>query len=81
MAKRHKPMKFYTLQLNAEDIDHLRWVLSNDADMQQDRMDDPPEKGQKPEAMLEDWVIFRDMKSQALKIIQMIDKVYKPRRK
>ena len=81
MTKKKPLMKFYTLKLNEEDIDHLRWVLEGEAEMQQSLMDSPPEKGRTVEQGLEDWVIARDLKVQALKIIQMIDKVYKPRRK
>lgn len=81
MAKKKPLMKFYTLKLNEEDIDHLRWVLEGEADMQQHLMDSPPEKGKTVEQVLEDWVLARDLKVQALKIIQMIDKVYKHRRK
>jgi hypothetical protein len=81
MAKRSKAMKFYELRLNADDIDHLRYVLDREADMQQYLMDSPATKGQTTDEMLEDWVVARDMKVYALKIIQMIDKVYKPRRK
>lgn len=74
-AKRKVFMKFYDLRLNEEDLDHLRFVLRMECDMQQDLMKGENLKGASPDAILEDWVIARDMYAQALKIIQMIDKV------
>jgi hypothetical protein len=82
MAKKKKTKKklesgmvFHALTLNEQDLRHLRWVLTNEADYQQYLMDSPPSKGQSPEEMLEDWVIARDFMAEALKIVQMIDKV------
>lgn len=82
MAKKTKTKKklesgmvFHTLTLNEQDLRHLRWVLTNEADYQQYLMDSPPSKGQSPEEMLEDWVIARDFMAEAMKIVQMIDKV------
>lgn len=68
-------MVFHTLTLNEQDLRHLRWVLSNDAEYQQYLMDSPPTKGQSPEETLEDWVVARDFMTDSLKIVQMIDKV------
>lgn len=68
-------MVFHTLTLNEQDLRHLRWVLTNDADYQQFLMDSPPTKGQSPEEKLEDWVIARDFMADSLKVVQMIDKV------
>lgn len=68
-------MVFHTLTLNEQDLRHLRWVLSNDAEYQQYLMDSPPTKGQSPEETLEDWVIARDFMTDSLKVVQMIDKV------
>jgi hypothetical protein len=76
-AKRKAWMKFYDLRLNDEDISHLRWLLQNEAEWQQHLMDSPPTKGQTPDEKLEDWVVARDMKTYAMRIVQMIDKVYK----
>ena len=69
-------MVFHTLTLNAQDLRHLRWVLSDHVEDQQHLMNSPPTKGQTPEEMLEDWVIARDFMADSMKIIQMIDKVY-----
>lgn len=75
-AKKQKPwMEFYNLRLNEEDLAHLRWVLNCECDMQQQMMDSPPAKGTSRDQALEDWVIARDMKVFAMRIIQMIDKV------
>lgn len=80
--KKHKPlMKFYNLRLNEHDLSHLRYVLQQDVDFQQDMMDSPPEKGTSADEQLEAWVIARDIKSWSLQIIQMIDRVHKPRKK
>lgn len=68
-------MVFHTLTLNEQDLRHLRWVLSNDAEYQQYLMDSQPTKGQSPEEKLEDWVIARDFMTDSLKVVQMIDKV------
>ena len=68
-------MVFHSLTLNEQDLDHLRWVLTDYAQWQQDLMDAPPTKGQTPEEQLEDWVISRDLMVDAMKIVQMIDKV------
>ena len=68
-------MVFHSLTLNEQDLDHLRWVLSEYAQWQKDLMDAPPTQGQTPEERLEDWVICRDFMVDALKIVQMIDKV------
>jgi hypothetical protein len=68
-------MVFHTLTLNEQDLRHLRWVLSEFAADQQHFMHAPPTKGQTPEEKLEDWVIARDFMVDALKIVQMIDKV------
>jgi hypothetical protein len=76
-AKRKAWMKLYDLRLNDEDISHLRWLLQNEAEWQQHLMDSPPTKGQTPDEKLEDWVVARDMKTYAMRIVQMIDKVYK----
>ena len=69
-------MVFHNLTLNEQDLRHLRWVLSDDVEMQQHLMNSPPTKGQSPEEMLEDWVIARDLMADSMKIIQMIDKVF-----
>ena len=68
-------MVFHTLTLNEQDLRYLRWVLVDHADYQQYLMNAPPTKGQTPEEKLEDWVIARDFMADALKIVQMIDKV------
>ena len=68
-------MVFHSLTLNEQDLDHLRWVLTEYAQWQQDLMDAPPYPGQTPEEQLEDWVISRDLMVDAMKIVQMIDKV------
>jgi hypothetical protein len=68
-------MQFYELRLNVQDMQHLRWVLSNEAEMQQSFMDMPPSEGQSPDEALEDWVIARDFKCHALRLIQSIDNV------
>ena len=68
-------MVFHTLALNEQDLSHLRYVLVTYAEWQKDIMDMPPTKGQTPEEMLEDWVIARDFMADALKVVQMIDKV------
>lgn len=68
-------MVFRSLTLNEQDLRHLRWVLTQDADNQKWLMDSPPTKGQSPEETLEDWVIARDFMTDSLKIVQMIDKV------
>jgi hypothetical protein len=68
-------MVFHTLTLNEQDLRHLRWVLSNDAEYQQYLMDSTPTKGRSPEEKLEDWVIARDFMADSLKIVQMIDRV------
>jgi hypothetical protein len=68
-------MVFHTLTLNEQDLRHLRWVLKNDADYQQYLMDSHFPQGESPEERLEDWVIARDFMVDALKIVQMIDKV------
>lgn len=78
--KREPLMKFYDLRLNAEDIDHLRWMLEMDCKFQEDCMKSPNPSSKTPEAKLEDWVIARDMMAQSLKVIQMIDRVYKPKK-
>lgn len=74
-------MKFYDLRLNDEDIEHLRFVLECECDMQQDLMKSPSTKPQTAEEKLQDWVIARDMYAQSLKVLQMIDKVHPKRRK
>lgn len=80
--KKRKPlMKFYNLRLNEHDLLHLKYALQHNADWQQDMMDSPPEKGTSADEQLEDWVIARDIKSWSLQIIQMIDRVYKPKGK
>jgi hypothetical protein len=82
MAKRKSKKKlesgmvFHNLTLNEQDLRHLRWVLSDDVEMQQHLMNSPPTKGQSPEEMLEDWVIARDLMADSMKIIQMIDRVF-----
>ena len=68
-------MVFHTLTLNEQDLRHLRWVLTTDAEYQQYLMDSPPAKGQSPEEMLEDWLVSRDFMADSLKVVQMIDKV------
>ena len=68
-------MVFHTLTLNEQDLRHLRWVVSDYADVQRSFMNTPPTKGQTPEEMLEDWVIARDFMVDSMKIVQMIDKV------
>lgn len=68
-------MVFHALKLNAQDLQHLRWVLEDHVETQQYLMDSPAIKGQSPEEMLEDWVIARDFMADSLKIMQMIDKV------
>jgi len=78
--KREPVMEFYNLRLNQQDLEHLRFVLEGEVDMQSDLMNDPPKSKSVDEA-LEHWVISRDMMCFALRIIQMIDKVYPPRRK
>lgn len=80
--KKRKPMmKFYTLRLNDRDIDHLRWILQMDVEMHQHCMDNPSPEKQTPEEKLEDWVVSRDLMADSMKVIQMIDRIYKPRRK
>jgi len=78
--KREPVMEFYNLRLNQQDLEHLRFVLEGEVEMQSDLMNDPPKSKSVDEA-LEHWVISRDMKCFALRIIQMIDKVHPPRRK
>jgi hypothetical protein len=68
-------MVFHTMTLNEQDLRYLRWVLVDHAEDQRHFMNAPPTKGQTPEEMLEDWVIARDFMVDALKIVQMIDKV------
>lgn len=86
MAKKKKPrkgaamvVKFYDLRLTREDIDHLRWVLEMDCKFQEDCMKAPHPSSATPEEKLQDWVIARDGLVQSMKVIQMIDRVYKPR--
>jgi hypothetical protein len=69
-------MVFHNLTLNEQDLQHLRWVLSCDVEMQQHLMNSPPTTGQSPEEILEDWVIARDLMADSMKIIQMIDKLF-----
>jgi hypothetical protein len=82
MAKKKRKKKlasgmvFHTLTLNAQDMRHLRWVLTDHIEDQQHLMNSPLTKGQTPEEMLEDWVIARDFMVDSMKIIQMIDKVF-----
>ena len=78
--KREPVMEFYNLRLNQQDLEHLRFVLEGEVAMQQDMMDNPA-TGLSADEALEHWVISRDMKCFALRIIQMIDKVHPPRRK
>lgn len=74
-AKRKVWMKFYDLRLNEEDLSYLRFVLEGDCEFHQDCMKATPARGATPDEILEDYVIARDMYAQALKIIQMIDRV------
>ena len=60
-------MVFHTLTLNEQDLEHLRWVLVTYAEWQKDIMEMPPTKGQA--------ILARDFMVDAMKIIQMIDKV------
>lgn len=69
-------MKFYNLKVNEEDINFLRFCVESERDMAKEWMDNPG-KGV-PEKVLEDWVIARDGYAQALKLLQLIDRVYKP---
>jgi len=68
-------MVFHTLTLNEQDLRYLRWVLVDHAEDQRYFMNAPPTKGQTPEEMLEDRVIALDFMVDALKIVQVIDKV------
>jgi hypothetical protein len=68
-------MVFHTLTLNEQDLQHLRWVLQGQVEMQQSFMDSPI-PGQTPEEMMEDWVIARDILADSLKILQIIDKEF-----
>jgi hypothetical protein len=81
-TKKRTPLvvKFYDLRLTLEDIDHLRWVLDMDCKFQEDCMKQPHPSSATPEEKLQDWVIARDGLVQSLKVIQMIDRVYKPKK-
>jgi hypothetical protein len=74
-------MVFHSLQLNEQDLRHLRWVLGDHVEDQQHLMNSPPAEGQSPEEMLEDWVIARDFMVDSMKILQMIDKTFPERKK
>lgn len=79
-AKKKPPvyrMKFYNLRINEEDINFLRFCVETQRDIDKEWMDSTC-KGT-PEQKLEDWVIARDSYAQAIKLMQLIDRVYKPR--
>jgi hypothetical protein len=66
-------MTLYTLTLHEGDLRQLRWVLEDFMSDQQWIMDNPNAKAT-PDEKMEDWLIARDFKVDALKIIQAIDK-------
>lgn len=72
--KRQRVMQFYNLRLNVQDIDHLRYLLECECEMQQELMD-KPDQSKSVDERLEDWIVSRDMKCYALRVLQMIDKV------
>ena len=74
-AKRKVWMKFYDLRLNKDDLSYLRHVLSNECEWNTELMKTPHPSSATPEEKLEDFVIARDMYANALKVIQMIDRV------
>jgi len=73
--KRKAWMKFYDLRLNEQDLSYLRFVLGNEMEWQFQLMKTAQTEAATPDELLEDWVIARDMYADALKIVQMIDKV------
>jgi hypothetical protein len=72
-------MVFHSLTLNEQDLSHLRFLLKGDVEMQQSFMDSPMPR-QTPEEMMEDWVIARDLMADSLKILQIIDKEFPPKK-
>jgi hypothetical protein len=78
MAAKPRAERTYTLTLSECDIDHLHWVLEGEVEMQKDMMNTPDPKA-KPEEQLEGWAIGREFMLHAMRLKQIIEKVYKPR--
>jgi hypothetical protein len=73
--KRKVMMKFYNLRLTEYDLEHLRWTLSVDCEVQQDLMKSGHPASATADEKLEDFVTARDLYSMSHRVIQMIDRV------
>lgn len=79
-AAKPQAERTYTLTMSAGDLDHLCWVLEQEAEMQKEMMNTPDPKA-KPEKQLEDWAIGREFMLHAMRLKQIIELAYKPKRK
>lgn len=70
----------HTITMSADDLDHLCWVLEQEAEMQKDMMNTPDPKAN-PEQQLTDWAIGREFMLHAMRLKQIIEMAYKPKRK